>query len=290
MPKIIDAFPFFNELDALEIRLNELACVVDTFVIVESLEVHGAAHKKPANLAANWERFKQFEHQIKYVVLEHLEPPFDANARGHDWMVNLTAWGRENFQRKSLLAPVLEVSTSPDDFVIVSDADEIPSADAVRRALPQVAARGIHQLALDFFYYNVNCCISKKWARSTIGTVAQYQREGGFQVARDSGGGSGAGVGGKYPWIENAGWHFSYFGHDVDKMRYKVSSVAQAQHRREVELLARTPEQVKQDMDNCFDVFHDDTMPMTRRETLDPRLPAHFLNNIERFRHCTDGK
>jgi beta-1,4-mannosyl-glycoprotein beta-1,4-N-acetylglucosaminyltransferase len=34
--KIYDCFPFFNELDILEIRLNELYDVVDYFVLVES--------------------------------------------------------------------------------------------------------------------------------------------------------------------------------------------------------------------------------------------------------------
>lgn len=33
---IYDTFMFFNELDLLEIRLNELDKVVDTFVLVES--------------------------------------------------------------------------------------------------------------------------------------------------------------------------------------------------------------------------------------------------------------
>ena len=34
--KIIDCFIFYNELDMLELRLNELYDVVDHFVLVES--------------------------------------------------------------------------------------------------------------------------------------------------------------------------------------------------------------------------------------------------------------
>ena len=34
--KVIDCFPFFNELDLLEIRLNELKDVVDVFVLTEA--------------------------------------------------------------------------------------------------------------------------------------------------------------------------------------------------------------------------------------------------------------
>ena len=34
--RVFDAFPFFNELEMLEIRLNVLDDVVDRFVLVES--------------------------------------------------------------------------------------------------------------------------------------------------------------------------------------------------------------------------------------------------------------
>jgi len=37
---IYDCFPFFDELDVLEIRLNELDPVVDKFVLVEAPVTH----------------------------------------------------------------------------------------------------------------------------------------------------------------------------------------------------------------------------------------------------------
>ena len=38
--KIIDCFTFYNELDMLELRLNELNEVVDYFVLVECVKTH----------------------------------------------------------------------------------------------------------------------------------------------------------------------------------------------------------------------------------------------------------
>ena len=38
MPRVYDAFLFFNELDLLEIRLKTLEDVVDQFVLVEGPE------------------------------------------------------------------------------------------------------------------------------------------------------------------------------------------------------------------------------------------------------------
>ena len=46
---IYDCFCFFNELDLLEIRLNELNPVVDKFVLVEATMTHNG-DKKPLSL------------------------------------------------------------------------------------------------------------------------------------------------------------------------------------------------------------------------------------------------
>ncbi|MBW2533223.1 MAG: glycosyl transferase GT17 family protein, partial [Deltaproteobacteria bacterium] len=42
---IYDCFPFFNELDLLKIRLEELRPVVDRFVLVEATRTFGGAVK-----------------------------------------------------------------------------------------------------------------------------------------------------------------------------------------------------------------------------------------------------
>ena len=57
--KVIDCFPFFNELDLLEIRLNELRGVVDAFVITESPQTF-TGMKKSFFFKDNEDRFKEF--------------------------------------------------------------------------------------------------------------------------------------------------------------------------------------------------------------------------------------
>ena len=42
---IIDCFPFFNELDVLDIRLNTLAPFVDCFVLVEASKTQSLKDK-----------------------------------------------------------------------------------------------------------------------------------------------------------------------------------------------------------------------------------------------------
>ena len=43
--KIIDVFPFFNELDLLEIRLNTLDPYVDHFILTESTKTNSGIDK-----------------------------------------------------------------------------------------------------------------------------------------------------------------------------------------------------------------------------------------------------
>jgi hypothetical protein len=49
---LIDAFPLFNELDILELRLTELSPAVDRFVIVEANRTHKGT-LKPLYYAEN---------------------------------------------------------------------------------------------------------------------------------------------------------------------------------------------------------------------------------------------
>jgi beta-1,4-mannosyl-glycoprotein beta-1,4-N-acetylglucosaminyltransferase len=269
MPKLIDAFLFLNELDLLEIRLNELNSVVDHFVIVESLAMHGSAKTRDACLANNWDVARPFEKKIKYVLLDELEPSY-TNA--------LSGWMRENFHRNALMAPVMELAR-PEDVVMVSDCDEIPRASALRRV------SGIHFLNLDFFYYSVNRYVGP-WARSTIGTLADYQRAGGFQAPR---GRLDMPPTVNYPTIENAGWHFSYFG-SLAGIRSKVERVLQ--HGTSTfcrEFLERDDRQAAADIAAGRDLYRTRGMPPFQyRATGDRRLPVHFLNNQKKYEHFTE--
>jgi len=251
---IIDAFPFFNETDILELRLNELSPIVDKFVIVESLEMHGSKNIKPANF--DRERFKQFD--IEYVLLPRLEPEYIDSASG---------WKRENFQRNALMDAVLIVSSSPNDIVIVSDCDEIPRMTAIRDNLDKLQS-GVHQLELDMYFYNVNN-FNGKWARSSAGTINDFQRAGGFQVLRDKP---------SAHTISDAGWHFSYFG-SPERIRTKVANFAHSADSICTKLLNQ--DDIAARVATGKDLYQD--RMLEKRDTNDPRLPEYFRNNLDRF-------
>jgi beta-1,4-mannosyl-glycoprotein beta-1,4-N-acetylglucosaminyltransferase len=281
--KIIDAFMFFDEIELLEIRLNELDPIVDQFVIVESLERHGSSKPKEAVIQKNWSVVKPFEHKIKYVVLHHLEPMYTVASSG---------WKRENYQRNALMKYVSEISTTPeDDILIVSDADEIPRAATIKNNLSRLAT-GFHRLSLDLFFYNVNRFVglSCEGAGFPIaGPVSHFQRGATkqFDVDRISVGLSAI-RGIEYDKILNGGWHFSYFG-GIDRMRNKTASFAESYCDTAVNFRNRPDEQIALDIIAGEDLYHRGIYePFTWRETTDPRLPAHFLNNLDRYKQFTE--
>ena len=267
--KLIDAFMFFTEIELLEIRLHELDPIVDYFVIVESLECHGSRNKKEPVLYNNWDVVKPFKHKVRYLLLEKLDPEFTDPASG---------WLRENYQRERLLPAVLEVADSPDDILILSDCDEIPRAQALIDNRERWAA-AIHRIGVDLFYYNVNSYTNVGWARSTIGPLRGYQNAGGLNKVRD-----GAGISGT---ILDGGWHFSYFGDDVARLRNKVENFAHASDPAQKWFLTRTDADIARDVLAGDDIFHRGKTE-TARPTDDPRLPRYFLDNLAKFENLTE--
>ena len=113
--KVYDCFTFFNELDLLEIRLNELYNSVDYFVIAEANMSHSGKPKDYV-LEENWERFKPFQDKIRYLKID-------------DFPVTHNSWVREKFQRDALSRGFTDMQS--DDLIIISDLDEIPRAEII---------------------------------------------------------------------------------------------------------------------------------------------------------------
>ena len=95
-------------------RLHELYEHVDYFVIVEADVTH-AGNPKPLYYGDNKDFFNRFEDKIVHFVVDDMPEPNDS-------------WGREFYQRDALVKAVSQVpDIQPEDIVLVSDADEIPS-------------------------------------------------------------------------------------------------------------------------------------------------------------------
>ena len=109
MRKIYDCFPFFNELDLLELRLREHNDYVDYFVIAEANKSH-QGNPKPFYIEENWNRYREWHDKIIYVKIEDM--PNDQYT-----------WTLENFQRNAIERGL--GGAQPDDVIVVSDCDEM---------------------------------------------------------------------------------------------------------------------------------------------------------------------
>jgi beta-1,4-mannosyl-glycoprotein beta-1,4-N-acetylglucosaminyltransferase len=262
---VYDCFPFFNELDVLEIRLNELAPVVDKFVIIEAAETYGG-QPKPFNLRDNWNRFKDFHAQIDYRTIGRLYPNCTDRVTGRR---------REAFQRDLLWVPLFSHKLHPEDVVIFSDCDEIPSADAVQYYLDTDRA-GIRRFKQHSFYYNVQTLVDYGHdfaSRARIGTARDLLGCGcmyDFRMHEKD----------TCPAIENGGWHFSYFG-GPEKIKTKVAALSPFLS--EYKLFG--DDELARDIEARRDLHHRRCEMPAIFADVQTHLPEYLEMNRERFSH-----
>ncbi|MBJ7450300.1 MAG: hypothetical protein JHC93_08090 [Parachlamydiales bacterium] len=189
--KIYDCFTFFNELDILKIRLDEMYDHVDHFVLVESAETF-RGNPKPAYFNDNQHLFTKWADKIIYVYVE-------------DRFESESPWPREAFQRNQIMRGL--VDAKDDDIVLISDVDEIVRGSDMPKLIssvlndPNCITGCIQQL----YHYYINRkhdgsdgCWNGTQA-SSLSTVRQLTPQQTRVMASQY-------------LIENSGWHFSSMG------------------------------------------------------------------------------
>lgn len=262
---IIDAFPFNDELDLLELRLGQLDSVVDKFVLVETdLTYRGTP--KPLYYQENKYLFDRWNHKI--VAVDSHTP-------------RQGAWYFEIAQRNVLKNVIHDLNPNESDTIVFSDCDEIPNPEVVKAYTPDLGLRNLRQFT---FYYNFNHMFNygdRSWSRARIGRVQDFYHWGPYefrQGPRD--------LDPTFPAIENGGWHGSYFGL-LPKIRKKVDSISHDDLSPFIR--SRTNVQLMDDIHHGRDLYHRQGISDAQTWTVnDPRLPSYFLENQERFKMFTD--
>ena len=204
---------FFNELDVLDIRLHTLNDVVDKFVLIESPYTH-RGNPKPLYFAENKDRFKPFLHKIVHLIFdEHVEIPTGLSTVESNWHV-------ENAQRNALVRGLEDAR--PEDYIIISDCDEIPSPSAVLEARKK---SGVTCCRLRMYYYflNLRNYTRPYWTAGTrICSVKSFRSQDLFKSFKYSSvcpeiineGNTLTKLRFLSPdyVIRDGGWHFSYIG------------------------------------------------------------------------------
>jgi beta-1,4-mannosyl-glycoprotein beta-1,4-N-acetylglucosaminyltransferase len=178
--KIYDCFTFFNELDLLEIRLEELYDTVDKFIIVEANKTH-QGNPKNFFLEKNRERYAKWWNKVIYIKVEDLPSPrfnqfyrflnrFDhPTLKSLSYSLKIGSWNGENFQRNCISRGIDSLATTG-DMILVGDLDEIPSKDGVSKAKELLMKKNVESVIWKMknykFYYNG--LVDSEW----IGTKA----------------------------------------------------------------------------------------------------------------------
>ena len=244
---IIDCFPFFNELDLLEIRLHELSDVVDLFVITEATLTH-SGKPKPLYFDDNKERFSDFN--IEHVILED----FSNINTSHSWAI-------EGYQRQYGIDHIKKIGFAPDDVVLISDCDEIFRSDKVRESA-NTNGWTCAGAFMWMFYYYMNCFYTNeawfpaRWIK--VGSLDDWDIRGGKWDAL----------------FLDAGWHFSYFG----DIKEKLSAFAHTEHNR---YPYNTDEYIESRKSECKNFLGDKGKFVIMQDL--SYLPKYVLENKDRF-------
>jgi beta-1,4-mannosyl-glycoprotein beta-1,4-N-acetylglucosaminyltransferase len=207
--KVVEAIPFFNELDLLEIHLKTHWRNVDTFFVTESMFSH-TGKPKPLFLSNSPRLLGEFAEKLVVQVIE--EKPEVTNAFEADW------FHRESAKKR--LSDILD----DDSLLLYSDVDEIVRPQALEQGLEILkndSGTQIVHFAQDLTYFFLNNVetsgkllsytgeyedsIHPKWLGSNLSRWS-FARQGSLTSLRNP---EHKSVGKR---VDNAGWHFSWVG------------------------------------------------------------------------------
>jgi beta-1,4-mannosyl-glycoprotein beta-1,4-N-acetylglucosaminyltransferase len=249
---IYDCFMFFNELELLEIRLNELYDTVDKFVLVEASTSH-QGRSKPLYFNDNKHLFKPFLDKIDHIIVKDLPTKIHRTDTA------------EAFHRDCIMRGLTKCGDN--DIIIVSDADEIGRATSIQSYDPSM---GMHWLRVNLYNCYLNCAAGN-WQRSYIApySFVKQHSPNGIRVQKKI----------TFARLNNAGWHWSYMG-GVDKIITKLESFLHSEF--------NTPhnkdkKKLQEYMDNNLDILGRVKGNILSVVSIDDSYPKYILDNIDKY-------
>ena len=208
--KVVDCFPFFNELDLLEYRLETLDPYVDHFILVESTKTF-TGKDKPLHFSINKRRYKKWLDKIVHIVVTDM--PDELPQEEIDKLVALPEirdihWVREHHQRRAIPRGFKHLELDYEDIILCSDLDEIPDLTKLDE-MKDLLYMGPVIMDQRWFIWNTSLVKGMRWIGSSANLYSHYiQNKDILQHLRNT------------RWDENSiefttmscGWHLSWFG------------------------------------------------------------------------------
>ena len=259
---IYDCFQYFNEDQMVDLRLNILDKYVDYFVISESTKTHQGKSKK-INFDIN--KFKKFKHKIKFVVADYKKEIDFKNHTGGESPV-------EQHQRNYLIEGIKDAL--PDDYIVLSDSDEIPDFSKIKNINSTKKYLAFSQ---KMFMYKLNLqnLNESNWIGSKI-TKKKYIKS--MQDLRNL-------KFKKYPFwridkynqeIINGGWHFSFL-QTPQQILTKIKSFSHGEFNSE----SINEKNIQEKILKNEDIFERNTV--LKKISIDDHYPDYIINNKEKL-------
>lgn len=226
--KIYDCFMFMNELELLELRLETLYNVVDYFVLVEVGKTF-TGKPKSFYFEENEELFEKYKDKIIKVKLNNLL---------HENTTTREAARENEFYNRNLITHGI-VDVAPDDYIIISDVDEIINPVALKTGVD--ANFDFFTLKQKLFYYYVNCLQRQSWNGPVVFKKKLMKTPQEMRRLRGSG----------IQLINDGGWHYSFLG-GIDKIKVKLNAYAETQTNT---TSINNEEHIKKCLENGDDLF-----------------------------------
>ena len=263
--KILDCFIFNDEIEILDIRFNVLNNFVDKFIIVESAINHQGNYKKKN---FNLNLFKKFEQKIKYILIEQ-------------YPKNFSAWQRENYQRNYIFNGLEEFS--PEDMVIISDADEIPNL--INLDFSKLK-NNYYTFEQDHYYYKLNLKKKIKWNGSKMCKIKNLKSPQWLRNLK---------MHKKYSMlridkylnknyvfdfqvIKNGGWHFGWLK-TIENMILKIKSFAHTEYNIS---LYKDENFIRECVKNHINFLNTDEK--LEKVEINEKFPDYIRNNTQKFK------
>ena len=276
--RVIDSIIFFNELELLEMRLNILNDVVDTFVITESpFTVSG--NEKPLYYLENKDRFGKFNDKIVHHITEEIPNDFShmlEKSKFHVGYKNPDPYGtpmidipirfqRALFNRNNSAFGIEKANPKPEDMIITSDADEIIDPRVLENT-DWFDGYNHYVVQGSAYYFKLNFKYQDDWMGPRICDWFKLSSWTVDQLRQDH----------KNAYrIENAAWHFSFLG-DAENFKLKLASYEHTENNTE-SVTANAAQKVEEGLDPLGRGQQYKAVP------IDDTYPEYIQNNQEKY-------
>jgi len=266
--KIFDCTTFFNSNHLFEIRFHTLKNVVDYFVVCEANITH-TGDKKKYNFDIN--RWSKFKDKIIYIKVNNIKK------------INLSQKNKFDLIKKQIEHIFIGIKfAKPIDLIILSDEDEIPNPNSIKKFNHTKFKFGIFKQNLYYYKFNIQNFTEAKngWPGSRISLRKNIKSFFDFKTLK---------VKNKYKsfWkfykersiqlIKNGGWHFTYL-YKPQGISKKIKSSGHIEFNK---TRFTSINKIKNRIKNLIDPF--DRPALIKSVKLNNTFPKYILKNKKKF-------